>query len=49
MAENDENDDAHRREVQIERYPHRVGTSRIADVIDKNRRQIRRQTSRAGG
>jgi hypothetical protein len=30
-------------------YLHRIRKSEIADVIDKNRRHIRRQMSRAGG
>lgn len=30
-------------------YLHRIHKSRIADVIDKNRRRVRREMIRAGG
>ena len=66
MAEHDDDDEARRREGEIERYRraaeetleqlewcvnylHRIRKSRIAEVVDKNRRHIRRRMSSIGG
>jgi hypothetical protein len=66
MAEARDDDDARRRDEEINRYRlaaeetleqlewcvnylHRIRKSGIADVIDKNRRQIRRQMRGKGG